>query len=318
MTLSQKFSGCDVSRDHLDLCISCGDVSLVETRFDNSADGLEALASVLHKHQVETIVYEPSGGYECALGETLARHSITGCRVNARQVRDFAKSLGLFAKTDRVDARILARYGQMVRPRSHARPSPQTLELQALVRRRRQLVGARKKEKQHLAMCTHEVIRSDIEAEIVHLTKRIITIEKTIDDHIANHKPLADRAMLLASIPGIGKVSLATLIAEMPELGSITTKAAANLTGLAPHPRDSGLWRGKRTCWGGRKPVRDCLYMAALSASRTDPKLKAKYQAMKDRNKPHKLILIAIARNLIQIANTLIQKQETYKLNHSC
>ncbi len=318
MNLSHNFAGCDVSRDHLDLCIMGEDDFVKTHRFDNCPEGIADLLATLFRYKVVQIVYEPSGGYEAALRHALSRHDLNGRRINARQVRDFARSLGLLAKTDRVDAWVLARYAMTVKPQRRTCPEPDTIELQSLVRRRSQLVEARKKEKQHLANCSHGFVRADIEDEIVRLSGKIKAMEKAIASHIRDHQSLADRAALLASIPGVGKVCISTLLAEMPELGTLTNKAAANLVGVAPHPCESGLMRGKRTCWGGRKQVRDCLYMAALAASRSDTAMRNKYQRMKAAKKPHKVILIAIVRTLIELANTLIQKQEMYREKHSC
>ncbi len=316
--IAQTFAGCDISKTHLDLCLIEADQMRLHRRFTNDPKGITACVETLIAHEVVLTVYEPSGGYERCFAQALRARHCAGRRMNARQIRDFAKSLGLLAKTDRIDAQILAHYAAKIRPDARVPAYGTVSQLQAFVRRRAQLVEARKKEKQHLATCPHDEIRAEIEEEIKHLSDKITAANETIKQLIKADEDLTHRAEIIGSVAGLGPVSIATLLSEVPELGRITGKAAANLIGVAPHPRDSGTFRGRRCCWGGRKVVRDVLYMASLSACRKVERWRALYDRLRKAGKPHKLATIAVIRHIIETLNAMLRDGKMFKQTHSC
>ena len=219
MTLHQRFAGCDISKTHLDLEIIEGASSVLRKRFDNSSQGIDAVLTQLREHGVHLIVYEPSGGYERGLAVALRESCLPARRINARQIRNFAKSLGLLAKTDKVDAMVLARYAVQIQPQARACVSETIHRLQALVRRRVQLVDHRKREKQHLSTACYDDVKASIKEAITHLGAQIDAIEIEIQDLIDSDEALAQRAQIIRSVKGLGLVSTMTLLAEMPELG---------------------------------------------------------------------------------------------------
>lgn len=314
MTIAQRYAGCDVSKAHLDVAIIEDGGLVLEKRFANTALGIGALIRALIDHRASLIVYEPSGGYERALAQALTGARLPARRMNARQIRDFAKGLGLLAKTDAIDARVLARYAAQVRPEARAPARQAVQELQAFVRRRAQLVEARKREKQRLEAAVYDDLRRDLEEEIERLTDKIKKVETKIRSLIEKDDDLARRAGLLISVKGLGPVSVAILLAEAPELGAVTGKAAANLLGVAPHACDSGALRGRRRCYGGRKQLRDALYMPALSACRSTPRWKRVYQRLIDAGKPHKVALIAVMRRMIETFNAMIRDDKIFQM----
>lgn len=319
MSIAQRYAGCDVSKAHLDVAIIEDARPVLEKRFANTAAGIAALTASLIEHRASLIVYEPSGGYERALAKALADARLPARRMNARQIRDFAKGLGLLAKTDAIDARILARYAAQVRPEARAPARSAVQELQAFVRRRAQLVDARKREKQRLETAVYDDLRRDLEEEVKRLKLKIEKAEARIRSLIEKDDDLARRAGLLISVKGLGPVSVAILLAEAPELGAVTGKAAANLLGIAPHACDSGALRGRRRCYGGRKQLRDALYMPALSACRSTPHWKRVYQRLIDAGKPHKVALIAVMRRMIETFNAMLRDNKSFHMQkHSC
>jgi len=307
MTIPQTYAGCDISKAHLDLCITRGEKTVFAQRFANSESGVASLMRAVVRHDTALLVYEPSGGYERGLARGLDIARRAARRINARQIRDFAKSLGLLCKTDRVDAYVLAQYAAKIQPQARPPASEKVSQLQAFVRRRAQLVEARKKEKQHLSICSCKEIAVEIEDEIKRLSEKISLLEKKIRTNIDGDENLSRRAEIIGSVCGLGPVSIATLLTEMPELGSLSGKAAANLAGVAPHPRDSGALRGRRTCWGGRKAVRDVLYMASFAACRRVPRWRALYDRLREAGKPHKLAAIAVVRHIIETINAMLR-----------
>ena len=313
MTLPWTYAGCDVAKAYLDLAIIDGAQTIFERRFANTPAGVGALVDALRRHQAALTVFEPSGGYERALAKALDDGRLPARRMNARQIRDFARGLGLLAKTDRIDAHVLARYAFSVRPQARAAAPKAVLELQAWTRRRRQLVEARKRERQRLASAGHDALKRDIEDEIERLSEKIGAIEKTIRSLITRNGDLERRAGLLASMPGFGAASVCALIAEAPELGALTGKAAANLLGVAPHACDSGVMRGRRRCYGGRKALRDTLYMATLSAIRSVKRWKDVYDRLRNAGKPHKVALIAVMRRIIETANAMLRDKKPFQ-----
>jgi len=260
------------------------------------------------------VVFEATSGCDRVLREILAAGGIAYARVNPRQAREFARATGTLAKTDRVDARVLAQMGRRLEPEASTPPSPERVRLADLLRRRSQLVEMRKAEKLRRHDAGQPEILADIEEMIARLTQRIDALDQQIAKLIAQSPELAEPARLLSAVPGIGPTVLATLLGELPELGTRCRRRIAALAGLAPHARDSGTWRGKRHIWGGRRKVREALYMAALTAVRRIPRLAALRQRMKAAGKAPKTILIAAARQLLVLLNAMMRSSQPIRI----
>ena len=307
MTIHPCFLGCDISKEHLDVF---DPLDATCRRLDNTepaiADWLDALAG-----RDARVVFEATGPLDRRLCALLAERGIGFSRVNPERARAFAKASGRLAKTDAIDARMLADMGQALLPDRTPLPSPARLRLAAVSRRRDQLVAMRQQEKVRLKEAL-ESERPSLERHIAWLTAEIKELEAAREALIREDPELARLARLLRTIPGIGPVAAATLLALMPELGSLTPKAAAALAGLAPFNVDSGRMRGKRTIRGGRRRVRKALYMAAVTARRSSSRLAAFAQTLEDKKKPYKLANIALARKILTIANAVIRDQKPY------
>ena len=247
---------------------------------------------------------EASGGYERLVVATLAAAGLPVVVVNPRQTHDFARALGRLAKTDRLDAQVLARFAAEVRPPVRPQPSPAVADLQILSRRRRQLVNDRAAEQQRRR---HDRPHLDLgfDALAAARTAALAKVDRQLAALVQAEPTLRARAAWLRSIPGIGPVAVATLLAEVPELGRCSRQEVAALVGVAPFNRDSGAWRGRRSCWGGRAQVRAALYMAALTAARRNPHLQAFYQRLIAAGKPAKVALVACMRKLLVLCNAL-------------
>jgi transposase len=258
---------------------------------------------------IELVVMEASGGLEAPVAAQLNAAGLPVAIVNPAQVRQLARAMGLRAKTDAIDAKLIATFGAHVRPRPRPLPDPQQQLLLELVTRRRQLVQARVSEQNRLETAQSKQVIKDIKANIDWLGKRIAALDKQIDDLIKGSPLWLVKADLLTSVPGIGKGNATMLIAALPELGSLSAKQIAALVGVAPHPNESGSWFGRRRISGGRAPVRALLYMAALSAAHSNPPLKAFYQRLIAAGKPTKVALVAVMRKLLTILNAIIRDQ---------
>ena len=295
--------GIDVAQRRLDVAVHPTGAAWTVRR---TRGGLHRLRDRLAALQPTRVVLEASGGYERAVVTALADLPVVV--VNPRQVRDFARALGTLAKTDQLDARVLARFAAEVRPPRRPPLSKAERRLQTLARRRHQLVTARVTEQQqrrHLA--PDELAGSD--ALLAVLTRLIQQADRALAAVVQAEPTLRPRATWLQSIPGIGPVTAATLLAELPELGRCSRRQVAALVGVAPFNRDSGAWRGRRSIWGGRARVRAALYMATLTAVRHNPRLRTSYQRLLAAGKPPKVALTACLRKLLVLCNTLCQKQ---------
>jgi transposase len=228
--------------------------------------------------------------------------------VNPRQVRDFARGLGILAKTDRIDAHVIARFAQQVRPRIAAPLSPQAAELEQLVTRRRQLVGLRTAELNRLQALSSKSVRKSVQKMVDLLRKEIRHLDAAILALVESDDDWKDKRDRLGSVPGVGPVTAASLLAELPELGQVNRQEIAALVGVAPFNRDSGRFRGKRSIWGGRASVRRVLYMATLTARTHNPTLKAFANRLQKAGKPFKVIMTACMRKLLTILNTLLKE----------
>jgi transposase len=305
MTLPRHVLGVDVARDWIDVFDPASNRSL---RIDTPQ--LKAFARSLPPDAF--VVLEATGGYERPLLETLEATGIAYARVNPRQAREFARATGRLAKTDKVDARVLAEMGRALDLAPAARPDPARQRLADLVARREDLVAAVTAETQRLAMARDGFIRRDIGRMLSVLRARRLAVEKEIADHIRASEALSADTARLRTAPGVGPVVAATLLARLPELGHLDRRAIASLAGLAPHACDSGHRRGRRHVWGGRANVRRALYLAGFSASRCDPVLKAMRQRMQAAGKPAKVAILAVARKLLTILNAMLRDQQNY------
>ena len=298
--------GIDVAKAQLDVAVwPTGDTWTVP----RSPDGLRRLQARVQALQPTRIVLEATGGYERAVVAALADRPVVV--VNPRQTRDFARAHGILAKTDALDAQVLARFAADVRPPVRPQPSKAVQHLRALVRERRQLVELRVAT-QHRRRQAPPARRPRRDAHLALLRAELRDLDREVAAALQADPHLQARAAWLQSIPGIGPVAAATLLAEVPELGTCTRQQVAALVGVAPFNRDSGARRGRRSCWGGRAPVRAVLYMATLAATRLNPRLRACYQRLVAAGKPPKVALVACMRKLLVICNALCQRQTTW------
>lgn len=307
------FVGIDVSKDQLDVCVRPENTV---RSFGNDETGWTALRELLLPLQAERVVLEATGGYEVALAAVLHAAGLPVVVVNPRQVRDFARATGELAKTDRIDAGILALFAERIRPDLRPMPDETALELRALVARRRQLIEMLMSERNRLRLARAAVQR-DIQKHVRWLEQRLKDLDGQLRDAVQASPLWRSKEDLLRTIPGIGPVVSRTLLAELPELGHLNNREIAKLVGLAPLARDSGTMRGRRTVWGGRASVRSSLYMAALVGSRSNPVLRDYYQSLLARGKPKKLALIACARKLLIISNSILHNQQPWNPNYA-
>ena len=298
------FVGIDVAKKSLDVATLPPTTPRTVT---HDAKGRRELLDNLPKPGTCLVVIEATGGYERLLVADLLDAGHLVAVVNPRQVRDFAKALGILAKTDRIDAAVIARFGQQVKPRPLAEVHEKQGELDQLVTRRRQLVVLRTAEKNRFTMAHSKPVKRSLQLVIDTLNKEIKRIEKEILALIESDDQWQEKTDILSSVPGVGNVTAATLIAEFPELGQINRQQAAALAGLAPFNRDSGKFKGKRTISGGRRTVRTALYMAALSAKTCNPVIRKFAERLKAEGKLPKVILTACMRKLLVILNTMLK-----------
>lgn len=303
MSITPGTIGIDVSKRHLDIFDSTTGAS---QQVANDAATIAPLAAGWAKAGV-FVHFEATGHYDNALRQALDGAGVSFTRSNPSRCRYFARMLGILAKTDRIDARMLARMAEMLRPGAAPRLDPQRERLALLHKRRDQLVAMRKQERTRLRECAEPEIVASLEASCAGLDRQIKDFERRIAEHIRQSPGLASRAKLVRSLPGVGPATAATLLALAPELGGRTPKEIAALAGLAPLNRDSGQHRGKRTIAGGRKRLRDALYMAALTASRSPTRFGAFYRSLRGAGKPPKLALVALARKLLVTLNAMVR-----------
>ncbi len=314
MSVSSVVVGIDVAKAHVDVWVL--DAKLGVLRFDNDADGHSALLAALGPFDVALVVMEATGGYEAALACALQAVGLCVAVVNPRQARDFAKSMGQLAKTDALDARMLADFaGVLVRRPdldSFIRPLPDDKQqtLAALVTRRRQLLTMLGAERQRLQLAITKV-RPSIEAMIVAIRAQLDELELQMVSHVKEHYEELDK--LLRSASGIGPIASATLIAELPELGKLNRREIAALVGVAPMANDSGNSRGRRHVQGGRSEIRRVLYMATLTAARYNPAIKAFYQRLLGAGKLPKVALVACMRKLLTTLNAMVKTNKNWE-----
>lgn len=303
------FVGIDVSKNRLDVAIRpSGKIWTVA----NDAKGIKSLVDALTDLNPLLIVMESTAGLEMPVAVDLAAAGLNVVIVNPRQVRDFARATGKLAKTDRIDAQILARFGEMVRPEVRPLKDEQIQELSALISRRRQIVDMLTAEKNRLTSAPKR-IQKDIKAHIQWLEKRLDNVDDEIQKRIKASPIWREKEAILQSVPGVGPVLTASLLCDLPELGRLNRRQVAALVGVAPLNRDSGLFRGKRKVWGGRANIRAVLYMATLSSVRANSVLKLFYNRLCGEGKPPKVALTACMRKLITILNSMIKNNTPWQ-----
>jgi transposase len=309
-------AGIDVSKQHLDACWDS-----TEQRTVNDAAGWGELAAKLKAANVDLVVVEATGGYERGLVCALQGAGITVARVNPRQARDFAKSMGVLAKTDRVDARLLRDFADVLsRHKDRAKYitpliEAERVELAALMTRRRQLVDTRVAEGNRLEHANNKLTVRSIKRVIRLLDSEIAQIDKDADDHMNRY--FGEQRKLLDSVKGVGPVTMLTLTSELPELGRLNRRQITKLVGLAPLANDSGQRKGLRHIWGGRAPVRAVLYMATLSAIAHNPAIKVFHSRLIAAGKAKKVAIVACMRKLLTILNAMLRDQAVWNaLNH--
>ncbi len=302
----RSFVGIDVAKKHWDVHIAPAGVTL---RCTADQAGLAQLLEAFRPHAPCLIVVEASGGFERRLAGDLLAAGHAVARVNPRQVRDFARGVGRLAKTDRIDAQILARFAEQVRPRPWEKQPENRAEIEALVVRRRQLVQMAAVEKTRLHQAEKGPVRKSVSGVLDLLRAEIDVLDAELARWIEDDEDWSERARRLASVPGVGEVTSRTLVAELPELGKLDRQAIAALVGVAPLNRDSGEFRGRRMIWGGRASVRAALYMATLTARTYNPVIRRFAQKLEAAGKPFKLVMTACMRKLLVILNTMLRNQ---------
>ncbi len=306
------YIGIDVSKKKLDIKY---DDSNQLISIDNQEACFKELIPYISETKAETLVLlEATGGYESLMVKWLSSQNIPVVLLNAKRVRDYARAIGQFAKNDCIDAGIIREYGRTFKNKLHLLQRKTKLEEQInnLTRRRKQLVSARNKEKQHLATTQNKESQCSIKRAIKFYNNEIEKINKKLVAAVKKDNKLQAKADLLLTVKGIGEVTAYTLIGELPELGQIDNKKISALVGIAPFCRDSGTMRGKRSTWGGRAQVRTALYMAALSASRYNPTIKIFYERLLMNGKCKKTALVACMRKLLTIINTMVKNNEPW------
>ncbi len=309
--------GVDVSKGRLDVFIRP-----IGERFavPNDEAGIEGLVGRLEGVRPVLVVLEASGGFERPVAAALAAAGLPVAVVNPRQARDFARATGRLAKTDALDAEVLARFAEAVRSEPKALPDEEAALFAAILARRRQIVGMLTAEKNRLSATAPEPVAKRIRAHLRWLEKELARTERDLDETIRRSETWRENEALLRSVPGVGPVlARTTLLAELPELGSLAPKRLSALGGVAPLNRDSGTLRGRRTVWGGRARVRAALYMGALVATRSDPTIEAFYERLvvAGKKKPKKVALVACMRKLLAILGAVLKHRTPWRSPHA-
>lgn len=307
--MDRHYVGIDVSKDRLDVAVV---PSGKRWQVPNTEAGLLDLGEQLGTVEPALVVLEATGGLEVGVARHLVERGLPVRVLNPRQVRDFGRATGKLAKTDAIDALLLARFAQRVEPEVRPLPDELTVALGALVTRRRQLLEMLVAEQNRLRQAPRKVQR-DLRAHIAWLKRRLGALDDEIGTTLQQSPVWEELGEVLQSVPGVGEVLTMTLLADLPELGSLDRKQVAALAGVAPFNRDSGMLRGKRMVWGGRASVRAALYMATLVASRHNPVIRAFYQRLLAAGKPKKVALVACMRKLLTILNAMVKHKAPWR-----
>ncbi len=309
MTEEKVYVGVDVAKGTLDVAVTDSEEA---RQFANNAKGISQAVSYIAGLKPAMIILEATGNLEMPLAAALQADRLPVVVINPRQVRDFARATGALAKTDTIDARILALFGARVKPQIRPLPDKKARDMRSLLTRRRQLVEMLTSEHNRVLQADEEV-RPGIEAHIEWLKETISEMDEDIEDRIRRSPSWREKDSLLKSVPGVGKVVSTAILIELPELGKLNRRKIAALVGVAPLNRDSGTMRGKRTVWGGRAKLRSTLYMAALVASRRNPIITAFYQRLLDAGKAKKVALVACMRKLLTILNSMMRTMTAWQ-----
>jgi transposase len=307
MSIAPLCLGIDVSKHHLDLF----DPQSGHRRIANTPEPIQAFIRSLGGVPC-LVVFEATGHYDALLRHSLDEAGVAYARINPQQARDFAKAMGRRAKTDPLDARMLAAFAERIRPPADPSSDPVRAQLALWHKRRDQLVAMRQQERTRLAECPDEAVAALVAEHVAALGRQIRLVEEKLRHLIAQEADLHEAERRLRSVPGVGPVTAQTLLALLPELGQRSPKTIAALAGLAPFNQDSGTRRGQRHVRGGRKRVRDALYMAAVTAARTATPLGAFGRALRAKGKPAKLVLIALARKILVILNAILRDKTLF------
>jgi transposase len=313
---TEAYAGVDVSKERLEVCVRRGrEAKEGEDTFGVSNDpvGTQTLLARFAEERPALVILEATGGFERPVAAALAAAGLPIAVVNPRQARDFARATGRLAKTDRIDAQILARFAQAVRPAPRPVPQEEAQALAEITARRRQVVGMLTAEKNRLGAATTKPVRKRLQAHLRWLEKELSRTDRDLEEAISKSLTWRENEELLRSVPGVGPVLARTLLAELPELGSLPPKQLAALVGVAPLNRDSGAFRGRRAVWGGRATVRAALYMGALVATRHNPQIKEFYERLLGAGKPRKVALVACMRKLLIILNAMLKNHTSWK-----
>jgi transposase len=310
MEHSTSFVGIDVSKQHLDVHVRPSGETFTVPR---TGAGLEELTRRLCLDFPLLVVFEATGGFEITVAAALAAAKLPLAVVNPRQIRDFARSLGRLAKTDRLDAEVIALFAERVRPEPRPVADEDALALGELVARRRQIVEMIGMEKNRQHQVRDPSLKDGIQAHLAWLQQALADLDGEIGNLVRRCPAWRETEELLTSVPGVGKVTARTLIAELPELGCLGRRQVAALVGVAPFSQESGQWRGYRAIAGGRFEVRRALYMATLASIRFNPVIRAHYQQLRLRGRPAKVALIACLRRLLTILNAMLRERTTWQ-----
>jgi len=297
--------GLDIAKDKLDVWLN-GEHFVAS----NDQAGHDRLCQRLGHDRVRVVVMEATGGYEADVALALSRYGLPVAIVNPRQVRNFAKAAGYLAKTDKIDARLLAEFGALMKVEPQTLPDEERRHLRELVGRRRQVVSMLTAETNRRSKTRDEAVRTSIDSVTEALKGQLAALDGDISSAIKRSETYSEKAEFLLSVPGIGPRTTAMLLAELPELGAVSNKRIAALVGVAPLNRDSGRLRGKRTIWGGRSHVRAALYMATVVAIRFNERMKAVYERLVAAGKAKMTALVAVMRKLLVTLNALLRKKE--------
>jgi transposase len=308
-----RFVGIDVSKDFLDVHVRPDDR---QQRFAYDNDGLADLVEKLSQSPPQLIVMEATGGFEQRVVAVFAAQQLPVAVVNARRVRDFARATGQVAKTDRLDAAVLSDFAQKLQPPVRALPDESREELRGLLVRRRQMVDMITAEKNRQTTASKR-IRRQIQTHIDWLQKRLIEIDDDLNSSIKSSPIWKAKDDILQSVPGIGPTTSTTMLASLPELGTLNRRAIAALVGVAPMNRDSGQWRGRRAIQGGRTSVRTTLFMCTLVATKHNPVIRSQYQRLLAAGKPKMVAVTACMRKLLTILNAMIKTNSRWSASYA-
>lgn len=305
----RPYVGIDVSKRWLDIAIGLRGQS---HRTGNDEEGIGGLIEQLASLRPRLIVVEATGGWEVQLVLRLTRAGLPVALINPRQVREFARSTGKLAKTDALDARVLAHFGEAVRPAARVLPDGNEYELRALVRRRRDLLENMTMENNRKRLAT-ETVRRQVEQHIAYLEEAVAEVDEALTLLVESNPVWQSQEKRLRTTPGVGPVLSRSMLGELPELGRLNRKQIAALVGVAPFNRDSGLMRGRRTIWGGRAGLRSVLYMATVVAAHHNPVIESFYRRLTNAGKPAKVALVACMRKLLTILNAMARSNTSWQ-----